>query len=64
MHNSTNQAVKRLTVDLAADDHRQLKRVAVERDTTMSELVIGLLRREGYIAPNDQSLAKGTTPTV
>ena len=64
MLNSTNQAVKRLTVDMAADDHRRLKRVAVERGTTMSELVIGLLRREGYIDSSDKSSAKGLIPTV
>jgi hypothetical protein len=41
--------VKRLTVDLSADEHRQLKLSAIEARTTVRELVLRALRREGVI---------------
>lgn len=35
--------IKRLTIDIPADLHRQIKQVALERDKTMTELVTSAL---------------------
>ena len=49
MLESPTVEVKRLTVDLSADEHRQLKLAAVHEGTTVRELVLRALRREGVI---------------
>jgi hypothetical protein len=46
---ATVDEVKRLTVDMSADDHRQLKLSAIVAGTTVRELVLRALRREGII---------------
>lgn len=35
--------IKRLTIDIPADVHRQIKQVALDRDKTMTELVTSAL---------------------
>jgi len=45
---------KRLTVDLAEEEHRALKLFAVERGVSMSELVIETLRHEGLLSRTKQ----------
>ena len=49
---------RRLMVVMDADDHRQLKEHAVMTNTTMRELVISLLRREGVIQRKDSDAAQ------
>jgi hypothetical protein len=49
----TTVEVKRLTVDMSADEHRQLKLSAVVAGTTVRELVLRALRREGFIGPQE-----------
>lgn len=49
MSNVEAEAVKRLTVDMTADEHRQLKRAAVDAGATVREVVLRALRRDGLI---------------
>ena len=55
--------IKRLTVDMSADDHRQLKLAAIVAGTTVRELVLRALRREGVIGvaerPQEGAFATG-----
>lgn len=41
--------VRHLTVEISADEHRALKCLAAEAGTTLRELVVSSLRREGLI---------------
>lgn len=59
---TTVEEVKRLTVDMSADDHRQLKLSALVAGTTVRELVLRALRREGVIGgarPQEGAFATG-----
>jgi hypothetical protein len=55
---AANPSVKRLTVDLDSQDHKRFKVLACENQTTMSEIVIGLLRGAGYIKATTKDLNK------
>ena len=44
--NSTPSKTKRLTLDIPADLHQQLKRRAVDEDTTMVRLVQGWIEEQ------------------
>jgi len=54
--------VKRLTVDMSPEEHRQLKISAIGRGMTVRELVLGVLRREGVIGGQQQLGAFATDP--
>jgi hypothetical protein len=41
--------LKRLTIDLTAQEHRVLKSIAAKEGLTMRELVLQTLRREGLL---------------
>ena len=55
--------VKRLTVDMSADDHRQLKLAAIVAGTTVRELVLRALRREGVIGAAAERPQEGAFAT-
>jgi hypothetical protein len=52
--------VKRLTVDMSAEEHRQLKISAIGAGVTVRELVLRALRREGVIGARHREGAFAT----
>jgi hypothetical protein len=54
--------VKRLTVDMSAEEHRQLKISAIGAGVTVRELVLRALRREGVIGVQQREGAFATDP--
>jgi hypothetical protein len=44
------EKLKRLTIDLTADEHRTLKARAAEAGVSMRDLVLETLRREGLLS--------------
>ena len=44
-----DDTLKRLTIDLTAQEHRVLKSIAAKEGLTMRELVLQTLRREGLL---------------
>jgi hypothetical protein len=58
----TTDEVKRLTVDMSAEEHRQLKMSAIWAGVTVRELVLRALRREGVIGVQHREGAFATDP--
>ena len=58
----TTDEVKRLTVDMSAEEHRQLKISAIGAGMTVRELVLRALRREGVIGVRRQEGGLATEP--
>lgn len=42
-------AIRQFTFDMTIEEHQQLKVAAAKYGTTMAALVLGSLKREGYI---------------
>ncbi len=59
MSDETKEKLKRLTIDLADEEHRVLKALAAESGVSMRDLVIATLRREGLLSRPNQGARHG-----
>jgi predicted HicB family RNase H-like nuclease len=59
MSDETKEKLKRLTIDLADEEHRVLKVLAAESGVSMRDLVIATLRREGLLSRPNQGARHG-----
>jgi len=50
----THKPLKRLTLDMTLEEHRQLKKAAVDAGMSMRELILSMLRRKKVLKAGGQ----------